>query len=363
MAFAKLATTVRAAAFALALAAVPGAVAAQDEPVQTQVEEPAGATARAEGEPADSQAAAALEPDNAPLIDARSTINGEPAIKGQPVSAEEDLIGSMSFQPQHNAIGEQAIFMHDYILLPIIVAISLFVLGLLLFVIVKYRRRAGREPSKTSHNTLVEVIWTLVPALILVGIAIPSISLLANQYETPPEDAITIKATGYQWYWGYTYVDNGGFEVISNMLDADEAEARGEPHQLAADNRLVLPVGVPIRMQIIGADVIHSFAVPSLWFKMDAVPGRLNEKMLTIDEPGIYYGQCMELCGARHAYMPIAVEAVPMDQFRAWVASKGGTFGDQETVSEEDAQSAEDAAEAGDTAAAEEAVEAEAAAE
>ncbi|WJY17890.1 cytochrome c oxidase subunit II [Alteriqipengyuania flavescens] len=360
MAFAKLATTVRAAAFALALAAVPGAVAAQDEPVQTQVEEPAGATEQAGDAAAESDAAATDAA--APLIDARSTINGEPAIKGQPVSAEEDLVGSMSFQPQHNAIGEQAIFMHDYILLPIIVAICLFVLGLLLFVVVKYRRRAGREPSKTSHNTLVEVIWTLVPALILVGIAIPSISLLANQYETPPEDAITIKATGYQWYWGYTYVDNGGFEVISNMLDADEAEARGEPHQLAVDNRLVVPVGVPIRMQIIGADVIHSFAVPSLWFKMDAVPGRLNEKMLTIDEPGIYYGQCMELCGARHAYMPIAVEAVPMDQFRAWVASKGGTFGDEETVAEEGAQSAEDAAEAGDTEAAEEAVEAEASA-
>src|SRR5690606_3287320 len=195
--------------------------------------------------------------------------------------------------------------------MPIITVISLFVLGLLLWVVVRYNRRANPVPSKTSHNTLIEVVWTVVPVLILVVIAVPSISLLARQYESPPEDALTVKVTGYQWYWGYSYPDNGEFEVISNMMDEGEALAAGEPPQLAVDNRLVLPVGEPIRLQITAADVIHAFAVPSLWFKLDAVPGRLNERTLTINEPGIYYGQCSELCGARHGYMPIAVEAVP----------------------------------------------------
>ena len=271
---------------------------------------------------------------------------GPEMIKGQPTAFEDDALKSMTFQDQHNANGEYALWMHDAILLPLITIISLFVLGLLLWVIVRYRRAANPEPSKTTHNTLIEVVWTVIPILILLVIAVPSISLLAKQYESPPEDAITIKATGYQWYWGYTYPDQGGFEIISNMLDESDALARGLPGQLAVDNRMVVPVGVPLRIQTTAADVIHSFALPSLWFKNDAVPGRINEKLLTIDEPGIYYGQCSELCGARHGYMPIAVEAVPMEQWRAWVIGKGGSF---ETEAEaEDAESAEDAAEAGD---------------
>ena len=239
--------------------------------------------------------------------------------KGMPMD------GGIHFQDQYSKDGEYALWMHDYILLPVIAAISLFVLFLIMWVVVRYRRAANPTPSRTTHNTLLEVVWMLVPALILAVIAIPSISLLARQYEVPPKDAITIKATGYQWYWGYTYPDNGGFEVISNMMDEGEALANGEPPQLAVDNRMVVPVGVPIRLQTTGADVIHSFAVPSLWFKLDAVPGRLNERLLTIEEPGVYYGQCSELCGARHAYMPIAVEALPLDQFNAWVAAQGGT--------------------------------------
>ena len=254
---------------------------------------------------------------------------GPDMIKGRPVSAEEDFWGTMSFQPQHNENGEYALWMHNAILMPVIVVITLFVLGLLLWVVAKYNRRANKVPSKTSHNTLIEVIWTIVPVLILVVIAIPSISLLAKQYKSPPEDALTVKVTGYQWYWGYGFPDNGDFEVISNMMPEADALAAGLPPQLAVDNRLVLPVGEPIRLQISGADVIHSFAIPSLWFKMDAVPGRLNEKVLTIDEPGIYFGQCMELCGARHGYMPIAIEAVPRPQFEAWLLSQpGGTLGE-----------------------------------
>ena len=249
---------------------------------------------------------------------------GPEMIKGQPVSSEEDLLASMTFQPQYTDDGDYALWMHDAILLPLITVISLFVLGLLLWVIVRYNKRRNTVASRTSHNTLIEVIWTVIPVLILVVIAVPSITLLARQYQSPPENAITIKANGYQWYWGYEYVDNGGFEVVSNMMPESDALDAGLPPQLAVDNRMVVPVGVPIRLQTFGADVIHSFGIPSLWFKLDAVPGRINERMLTINEPGIYYGQCMELCGARHGYMPIAIEARPLAEFNAWVQSQPG---------------------------------------
>ena len=237
--------------------------------------------------------------------------------------------GAIGFQEQFSPIGEYGQWMHNAVLMPIITAISLLVLLLLLWVVVRYRTKANPKPSRTSHNTLIEVVWTLLPVLVLLGIAVPSMRLLASQYETAPEGALTVKVTGYQWYWGYTYPDYGGFEVISNMLPEDEALANGEPTQLAVDKRMVVPAGVPIRIQTIGADVIHSFAVPSLWFKLDAVPGRLNEKVMFIEEPGVYYGQCMELCGARHGYMPIAVEALPRDKFEQWVLEQpGGTLGE-----------------------------------
>ena len=241
-------------------------------------------------------------------------------IKGQPEP------GAYWFQPQFSHDGKYAKWFHNTVLMPIITIISVFVLGLLLWVMLRYNRRANPVPSRTSHNTLIEVIWTVVPALILVGIAVPSMILLNHQFRAPPKNALTVKVTGYQWYWGYTYPDNGGFEVISNMLPDEKAIANGEPPHLGADNRMVVPVGVPIRLQTTGADVIHSFAVPSLWFKLDAVPGRLNERTFQVDEPGIYYGQCSELCGARHGYMPIVVEAVPMAQFAAFIRSQGGTM-------------------------------------
>jgi len=246
--------------------------------------------------------------------------------KGMPTSYEDDPLKSMTFQDQYSANGEYALWMHDWILLPVITAISLLVLGLLLYVVLRFNRRANPVASKTTHNTMIEVVWTILPVIILVMIAVPSITLLARQYETPPADAVTIKATGYQWYWGYTYPDHGEIEVVSNMLDEAEALKRGEPGQLAVDNRMVVPAGVPLRIQTTASDVIHAFAVPSLWFKMDAVPGRLNEKLLTIPEPGVYYGQCSELCGARHAYMPIVVEALPPAEFAAWVKSQGGSM-------------------------------------
>lgn len=257
--------------------------------------------------------------------------------KGMPVDK------GLYFQDQYSPRGHEALWMHNAFLMPVITVISLFVLLLILYVVVRYNRRTNPVASKTSHNTLIEVIWTVVPIIILAVIAYPSLKLLQNQFETPPADAVTIKVTGYQWYWGYSYPDNGDFEVVSNMLEDEEADARGEPHHLAVDNRMVVPANTPLRIQTTAADVIHSFAVPSLWFKLDAVPGRLNEKPLLIEEPGVYYGQCSELCGIKHGYMPIAVEALPRDQWEAWVKEQGGTVGDEVTA---EAPAADEAAEA-----------------
>ena len=241
-------------------------------------------------------------------------------IKGQPTP------GAIDLQEQYSDIGQQAVPLHTW-LVWIMAIISAFVLGLMLYTMIRFRRSANPVPSRTTHNTAIEVAWTLIPVLILIAIALPSISLISAQYKAPPKDAVTVKATGYQWYWGYTYPDNGGFEVISNMLPEDEAERRGEPGQLGVDNRMVIPAGEWIRLQTTAADVIHSFGVPSLWLKLDAVPGRLNERRFRVKEPGIYYGQCSELCGAKHAYMPIAIEALPRPQFEAWVRAQGGTVG------------------------------------
>jgi len=295
----------------------PLSVAAQDAAPAAPVaaEAPAPTTAAA---PADTAAPAAEASSYTPMAPTKG--------KGMPTSYEDDPIKSLTFQDQYSDNGEYALWMHDVILMPVITAISLLVLGLLLYVVFRFNRRANPVASKTTHSTMIEVVWTILPVIILVIIAVPSITLLARQYETPPADAVTIKATGYQWYWGYTYPDHGEIEVISNMLDEAEAVKRGEPGQLAVDNRMVVPAGVPLRIQTTASDVIHAFAVPSLWFKMDAVPGRLNEKLLTIKEPGVYYGQCSELCGARHGYMPIVVEALPPAEFAAWVKSQGGTM-------------------------------------
>ena len=234
--------------------------------------------------------------------------------------------GEYTLQEQCTSTGHTARWMHDKLLLPIIFAISIFVLILMLYAMIKFRASANPMPSKTAHNTVIEVIWTVVPVLILLAIAVPSIGLLADQYKPAPKDAVVVKVTGYQWYWGYEYPDNAIPEFVSNLQTPEKAKENGEPYLLSPDNRLVLPVGRPIKLIITGADVIHSFAVPSLWVKMDAVPGRLNEKSFTIEKPGVYYGQCSELCGARHGFMPIAIEALPPAQFDQWVLSQGGTL-------------------------------------
>ena len=236
---------------------------------------------------------------------------------GQPVA------GKIGLQPQVTDLGIRAANMHDYILTPIMVIISLFVLGLMLWVSARYRRGANPEASKTTHNTFIEVVWTLVPVLVLVGIAIPSISLLAAQYKPAPANAVTLKAIGNQWFWEYEYPDYG-VKVTSNMLSDADAAAKGEPKLLGVDNRVVLPVGTPVKLITTANDVIHSWAVPAFWIKMDAVPGRLNETSFTVEKTGVYYGQCSELCGIKHGFMPIGVEVVSKADFETWIRAKGG---------------------------------------
>ncbi|MDF2605124.1 MAG: coxB [Sphingomonas sp.] len=261
------------------------------------------------------------------------------AADGAPVLSAEPIIGQptdrlMSIQPQVTKNGQRAMGFHNNILLPLIVIICLLVLVLLVWVVIRYRQAANPIPSKTSHNTIIEVVWTLAPVLILVAIAVPSIGLLSAQFKPAPAGAVTLKAIGNQWYWSYQYPDHGGVEITANMLKEKDEVAAGErfrtdadgPRLLATDNRVVLPVGVPIRLITTANDVIHSWAIPAFWIKLDAVPGRLNETSFTIEKPGVYFGQCSELCGARHAYMPIAVEAVPPAQFAAWIRSKGGSM-------------------------------------
>jgi cytochrome c oxidase subunit 2 len=233
--------------------------------------------------------------------------------------------GRMGLQDQVTPIGEEAAWFHNQLLLPLITVISLFVLALLLYVVIRFRRSAHPVPSRTTHNTFIEIIWTVIPVLILVAIAIPSIRLLGHQYN-PPKADLTVKAIGNQWYWTYQYPDHGDFEIVSNGLSAEDAAKRGEPRQLAVDERMVVPAGATVKVITTSNDVIHAWGVPAFWVKMDAVPGRLNETWFKVDRPGLYYGQCYELCGARHAFMPIAVEVVPPAQFAAWVASKGGTM-------------------------------------
>jgi cytochrome c oxidase subunit II len=197
-------------------------------------------------------------------------------------------------------------------LLWIITLITLFVLALLIAVVVKFNAKSNPVPSRTTHNTLIEVAWTLIPVLILVTIAVPSFRLLFQELDIPKAD-LTIKATGKQWYWSYAYPDNGKFEFDS-LLAQDK-----QPRLLGVDNEMVVPVNKVIRVQTTGADVIHSFAVPAFGIKIDAIPGRLNETWFKATKVGMFYGQCSELCGKDHAFMPIAVRVVNDQEFAAWV--------------------------------------------
>jgi cytochrome c oxidase subunit 2 len=222
----------------------------------------------------------------------------------------------LGFQSAGSPVMEELEWFHGYVMV-IITAIVLFVMVLLIAVIFKFNARANPVPSKTTHNTALEIAWTLIPVLILVAIAVPSFKLLFHQLNIPKAD-LTVKATGKQWFWSYSYPDNGKFEFDS-LLVQDKDLKPGQPRLLAADNPMVVPVNKVIRVETTGADVIHSFAVPSFGIKIDAVPGRLNETWFKATKEGVYYGQCSELCGKNHAFMPIEVRVVSEQAFNAWV--------------------------------------------
>ena len=221
----------------------------------------------------------------------------------------------LGLQQSATPVMDNIVWFHDF-LLWLTTAIAVFVLVLLLIVVVRFNSRANPTPSRTTHNTLLEVAWTLVPVIILVAIAIPSFKLLFLQQTIPPAD-LTVKATGKQWYWSYSYPDSK-FEFDSIMLKDNERKA-DQPRLLAVDNEMVVPVNKVVRVQVIGAEVIHAFAVPSFGIKIDAVPGRLNETWFKATREGVFYGQCSELCGKDHAYMPIAVRVVSERDYAAWL--------------------------------------------
>jgi len=231
---------------------------------------------------------------------------------GQPAPWEYKL------QESASPVMDNITWFHNFLSV-LITVITLFVLALLVVVVVKFNAKANPVPSKTTHNTLIEVAWTLIPVLILVGIAVPSFRLLFLELDIPKAD-LTIKATGKQWYWSYAYPDNGKFEFDS-LMAADK-----QPRLLGVDNEMVVPINKVIRVQTTGAEVIHSFAVPAFGIKIDAIPGRLNETWFKATKTGMFYGQCSELCGKDHAFMPIAVRVVSDQEFAAWVETAKKKF-------------------------------------
>jgi cytochrome c oxidase subunit 2 len=239
--------------------------------------------------------------------------------------------GAIDLQPGVSPLRHEAIFFHNVILLPIITAIVLFVAILLGICAVRFNKKANPIPARWSHNTKLEIAWTLIPVLILMVIAIFSFRLLFMYHDMPKPD-LTVKVTGYQWYWGYELPDQKVNEIISNVLPEEQAKAAGKPFRLAATEPLVVPVNKVVRVLVTGSDVIHAFAVPAFGIITDAVPGRVNETWFKAERIGTYYGQCRELCGIDHAFMPIEVHVVSQPDFDAWVATKGGSVGGASAV-------------------------------
>ena len=247
-------------------------------------------------------------------------VAGVALVTGGMASAELGQPAPWEFKLQELAtsVMDYITWFHNW-LFGTITVITLFVLALLVIVVVKFNAKTNPVPSRTTHNTLIEVAWTLIPVLILVAIAVPSFRLLFLELDIPKAD-ITIKATGKQWYWSYAYPDNGKFEFDS-LMAADK-----QPRLLGVDNEMVVPVNKVVRVQTTGADVIHSFAVPAFGIKIDAIPGRLNETWFKATKTGMFYGQCSELCGKDHAFMPIAVRVVSDQEFAAWVETAKKKF-------------------------------------
>ncbi len=236
-----------------------------------------------------------------------------------PGFAAEPLPWQIGLQPPATPVKER---IHDFhnMLLVIIIGIVLFVMALMIFIMIRFNAKANPEPSTTSHNVPLEIVWTIVPVIILVVIAVPSMKLLYYM-DRVEEPEMTVKVIGHQWYWAYEYPDHDDFQFAAYMIPDDEIDpSKGQRRLLSTDNQLVLPVDTDIEILITAGDVIHSFAVPAFGIKTDAVPGRLNHTWVRITQPGTYYGQCSEICGTGHAYMPSEVRAVSKEDFEAWIA-------------------------------------------
>ena len=240
-----------------------------------------------------------------------ATLTGSGAWAGEPTPWQ------MGLQPAATPLMQSIDSLHD-ILLVITTLITLFVLGLLLYVMWRFRESRNPTPTRTTHNTVVEVLWTVIPVVILVLIAIPSFKLLYYS-DTIPEADLTVKAIGHQWYWSYEYPDHGDLTFDATILADDELKP-GQPRLLSVDNRIVVPVDKVVRVQVTADDVLHAWAVPAFGVKVDGVPGRLNEVWFKAERTGVYYGQCSELCGVNHGFMPIRVDVVSEQEFNAWIS-------------------------------------------
>jgi len=230
--------------------------------------------------------------------------------------ADQPKDWQFGFQEAASEGMEEIVWFHDYMLLPIITAITVFVLFLILYTCIRFRASKNPVASTTSHNTLVEVLWTLIPCLILIVMAVPSFKILYKQ-DTIPKADVTIKAVGYQWYWGYEYPDEN---IIFESYMVDEKNLKkNQPRLLTVDNEIYVPVNKVVKVMITANDVLHAWALPSFGVKRDAIPGRINETWFKAEKTGTYYGQCSELCGIKHAFMPITVNVVTEDEYNLWL--------------------------------------------
>ena len=241
--------------------------------------------------------------------------------------AEQPKDWQLGFQKAASGHMEDLVWFHDYMLLPIITAITVFVLFLVIYACIRYRAARNPVASQTSHNTFIEIIWTLVPCLILIVMAVPSFKILYEQDEIPPAD-VTIKAIGYQWYWGYEYPDEN--IIFDSYMIEDEDLKPGQPRLLSVDNEIVVPVNKVVKVLITANDVLHAWALPSFGVKRDAVPGRINETWFKADRTGTFYGQCSELCGIKHAFMPITVNVVSQEEYVKWLKEAKQKFAKEE---------------------------------
>ena len=243
------------------------------------------------------------------------------------VLANQPKDWQLGFQKSASETMDDIVWFHDYMLLPVITAITVFVLFLIGYACIRFRASKNKEASTTSHNTFIEVIWTLVPCLILIVLAVPSFKVLYSQDEIPKAD-VTIKAIGYQWYWGYEYPDEN---IIFDSYMIEEKDLKeGQPRLLSVDNEVYVPVNKVVKVMITANDVLHAWALPSFGVKRDAVPGRINETWFKADRVGTFYGQCSELCGIKHAFMPITVNVVSQEEYNQWLERAKVEFAKEE---------------------------------